>query len=141
MNCPKCRSGLHEITFEGVTVDFCSACKGMWCDHDELAFMAELPEDVPQLKDVQATARQTEYPCPRCGSAFLLEEMRFTPAEALLIDLCPQCQGIWLDHGEFRKLESIAARQGDLNSRLLLVNQKLAARGYQILGLKAEQAG
>jgi uncharacterized protein len=137
MNCPKCHADLHPVTFEGVEVDFCSSCKGIWCDQDELAFMAELPADIPEAAELEKEAHPTQYPCPRCEGHFLLEEMRFAKTDPLLIDRCPQCKGIWLDNGEFRKLEKIAAHMGNATSKLLLASQKLGERGYTILGAKA----
>lgn len=136
MKCPKCQDELHVITFEGVDVDFCSGCKGIWFDEDEVAFAMELPEDIPQLADVQKQARQTDYECPRCGSSSMLEEMKFTPVNELLIDRCPQCKGIWLDNQEFPKLERIAAHIGDPKSKILLASKQLQAKGYQVLGIQ-----
>ena len=48
MKCPKCNEELYGMKFEGAEVDFCSSCKGIWFDKDEMAFMLELPYDIPQ---------------------------------------------------------------------------------------------
>jgi Zn-finger nucleic acid-binding protein len=125
------------MTIEGVDIDFCSSCKGMWFDKDEMAFMMELPEDVPDVSEVGKSARPTEYDCPRCGAK--LEEMKFVQVEELLIDRCPQCQGIWLDKGEYPKVEKIAARIGDTKSRMLLACKQLKDKGYQILGSQVKE--
>jgi Zn-finger nucleic acid-binding protein len=37
--------------------------------------------------------------CPRCNTA--LQEITKT---GVLIDLCPDCKGVWLDHGELEKV-------------------------------------
>ena len=37
--------------------------------------------------------------CPNDGS-----EMQEVSREGVLIDICPQCQGVWLDRGELDKL-------------------------------------
>ncbi len=39
--------------------------------------------------------------CPKCG-AELVEEAH----ESIMIDKCPECQGLWLDHGELEKINS-----------------------------------
>ena len=132
MKCPKCQSELHEMYIEGVDVDFCDTCKGIWFDKDEMAFMAELPNDIPN-QDAEKTATQSTYPCPRCKSA-KLEEIRFHQANDLLVDRCPVCQGIWLDKGELPKVERIAARLGDVKSKVLLAGKQLRDKGYEILG-------
>lgn len=136
MNCPKCRCAMHEMILEGVEVDFCSSCKGLWFDKDEIAFTAELSEDIPDISEVRKNARKTDDECPRCG--IKLEEMKFVQAQDLLIDRCPQCQGIWLDSGEFLKLEKIAAHIGDAQSKIMLVCKQLREKGYQVLGGKAK---
>ena len=35
MQCPKCRHGMEEVTFEEVTIDRCTHCQGLWFDADE----------------------------------------------------------------------------------------------------------
>ena len=137
MKCPKCQNAMHEITFEGVVVDFCESCQGIWFDEDELAFTTELSTDIPNISEVQKDARAMEYDCPRCGSPQKLEEMKFVPVENFLIDRCPQCKGVWVDKGELPKIETIAARIGDTKSKIMLACQQLSAKGYQILGMKA----
>ena len=136
MNCPKCQSTAREMTIEGVELDFCPSCKGMWFDKDEIAFIEELQGDVPDISEVEKDARTTNYDCPRCG--IKLEEMKFTPVQDLLIDRCPQCKGIWLDRGEFSKLEQIAAHIGDAKSKIMLACKQLQDKGYQILEVKVK---
>lgn len=138
MNCPKCQSPLHQITYEGVEVDFCSGCKGMWFDADEMAFTAELGADLPELAAVQRDAHTTAYACPRCADS-RLQEMKFVQAEALLLDRCPQCHGLWLDRGEFLKVQKIAAHLGDARSKLLLTCKQLKAKGYDVLGARSPE--
>lgn len=137
MNCPKCKdTPIHEMRIEGVDVDLCSSCLGIWFDKDELAFMAELPVDVPNFSVLRDAARPTEYLCPRCGEK--LEEICFMEVEDLLIDRCPTCQGIWLDKGELPKIEKVAARLGDAKSKIMLAGKQLHQKGYQILGIQTE---
>ncbi|AEF93846.1 hypothetical protein Desca_0971 [Desulfotomaculum nigrificans CO-1-SRB] len=37
--------------------------------------------------------------CPACSA-----EMRQARKEGVIIDVCPSCRGIWLDHGELEKI-------------------------------------
>lgn len=41
--------------------------------------------------------------CPRCGS-----KMDKIDKNNIVIDVCPNCNGMWLDDGEIEKLVSIA---------------------------------
>ncbi|HYD48842.1 MAG TPA: zf-TFIIB domain-containing protein [Terriglobales bacterium] len=40
MQCPKCGTGLKQDTIEGVEVDICPGCNGMWLDDGELRKIA-----------------------------------------------------------------------------------------------------
>ena len=37
LSCPKCDGTLHSTQMEGVTVDVCDKCSGVWLDAGELA--------------------------------------------------------------------------------------------------------
>jgi len=36
MKCPKCGMDLVEMSFQGISIDKCSACEGIWLDPGEL---------------------------------------------------------------------------------------------------------
>lgn len=36
MKCPRCDSGLDERVRDGVTIDACGSCRGIWLDRGEL---------------------------------------------------------------------------------------------------------
>lgn len=134
LECPKCHGEMHEMNMEGVVFDFCDGCKGIWFDKDEMAFYVELPVDMPEIEEVKKAAKKTGLKCPRCTQE--LEEMKFTKASDLLIDRCGGCQGIYLDKGELRKVESLACNMMDPKSRLFLVGKQFKDKGYQFLGIR-----
>ena len=45
--------------------------------------------------------------CPNCQTV-----MREREKEDVVIDVCPNCKGIWLDHGELEKLVEIEQGRG-----------------------------
>ncbi|HKU42919.1 MAG TPA: zf-TFIIB domain-containing protein [Polyangiales bacterium] len=47
--------------------------------------------------------------CPRCDTSTLDERDR----EGVVVDVCSQCRGLWLDRGELEKLIARAARDLD----------------------------
>ena len=111
MNCPKCRHELSEFsTKEGVVIDVCDRCQGVWFDRGEMAAYADLARDVPELQAVWSNASNTQNPCPRCRTN--LEEMQYSTQDTLLIDRCPACGGIWLDSGELGKIVEAAQKNG-----------------------------
>lgn len=36
MNCPRCTSPLSELDRDGITIDRCAGCRGIWLDRGEL---------------------------------------------------------------------------------------------------------
>lgn len=40
MKCPKCDGNLYEATYEGIAIDVCNKCTGVWLDAGELAQLA-----------------------------------------------------------------------------------------------------
>lgn len=105
MICPKCKDTLEPITVSGVEVDRCHGCEGVWFDKHELRTLLE--EDDRRTRSLQKgrdTERLDVLPgvCPRDA-----QPLRRTPGSfktPVMIDYCPTCQGIWLDAGEFKKL-------------------------------------
>lgn len=116
MKCPKDETTLATVDYEGaVQVDRCPTCRGMWLDQGELEqiertkerdYTAELRE-LPDLVDkAYAMASQSAAPpldCPNCGRT--MERREHAYCSQILIDVCPQCHGVWLDADEIGALE------------------------------------
>ncbi len=45
--------------------------------------------------------------CPSCQTV-----MREREKESVIVDVCPNCKGMWLDHGELEKLVAIESDRG-----------------------------
>jgi Zn-finger nucleic acid-binding protein len=111
MKCPKCKTaGLGEFTVEGVTVDRCPACSGIWFDRQELSEL--LAEDARRVASLRRggeheQADDTRGRCPRDASQLL--RVYSSIDRSVVLDACADCHGIWLDSGEFEKL--FAARR------------------------------
>lgn len=135
MKCPKCTGNIAPIgTSEGVELDFCDGCFGVLFDQGEVAEYFELSKDIPDLTTDLKQARRTDFTCPKCGGNWI--EIPYAPGENLVIDLCTKCGAVWLDKGEFPKLEKIAAGIGDPQSKLLKAVKLVETRGYQVIGWK-----
>lgn len=96
--CIKCEGKLWHLKREGIMVEMCSKCEGMWFDAGELTVLIE----VYKKFDPQ-TGKPSGVDCLRCGAG--LVELPY-PGTEILIDRCPDCQGIWLDQGEFQQLRA-----------------------------------
>ena len=129
MICPKCKGELSEIdSSEGITLDFCGSCKGLWFDAGEVAEYFELSEDVPELDKARATASLLDWQCPKCSGA--VEELLYTALHDLKVDRCRACGGIWLDHGEVPNLHQLSAQLESPKSRMAKTLMRLKQKGY-----------
>jgi len=104
--CVKCNSILDRATFEGLEVDLCPRCGGLWLDRGEITRAARLPEqELTRLRALLTDVggppplpTDNTVPCPACEGQL---------AEVLLgnvhVDYCDSCQGIFLDRGELEE--------------------------------------
>jgi Zn-finger nucleic acid-binding protein len=136
MQCPKCQNHAPDFnTKEGVMVNFCDACHGLWFDQGELALYCETQTDVPHIASLVHQAQATAYSCPRCLDRTLVE-LPYMAGEDVLIDWCPVCHGAWLDPKELGKIERLATRFETHTARLNRGIAQLEQAGYTILGIR-----
>jgi Zn-finger nucleic acid-binding protein len=108
MNCPKCSAIMEPVTFEGVTVDRCTSCKGIWFDANEQKQLKEKKgSEVIDSGDVAVGKKLdkiTNIHCPRCHGPMI----RMVDVDQHHIDYeaCTTCYGIFLDAGEFKDLKN-----------------------------------
>jgi Zn-finger nucleic acid-binding protein len=105
VNCPRCEAALRSGEIEGVQIDECAACQGIWFEKDELqqARDASDPDlawmDFEMWKDEdQFDISQGALRCPTCDTAMAAVKYGDTGVE---VDYCTHCQGVWLDGSEF----------------------------------------
>lgn len=111
--CPKCLSDMTELEHQGVTIDVCPGCRGIWLDPGELAQLRGAAEDLPgEVDSIASGTRYLEtstYICPRCQGGF--DTFEYAPGTGLYIDRCKSCKGIYLDAGELKKIHTITGRR------------------------------
>ena len=105
MNCPKCEQALSAKEVRGIEVDQCPSCRGIWFDDSELETILEHSRsDLRPLRSgrEEDTLNRQSGKCPRDGQSM----MRVCSAKKseVVLDVCPECSGIWLDVGELDKL-------------------------------------
>ena len=136
MQCPKCQSNAPDFnTAEGVLLNFCNGCSGLWFDEGELALYCETEHDVPDLDALLSQARATSFACPRCQDERLME-LPYFAGEDVLIDWCPACHGAWLDQQELGKIETLATRYENHTERFRRGIAQLEQAGFQIIEAK-----
>jgi Zn-finger nucleic acid-binding protein len=118
MNCSGCGGTMAEIGIEGVMIDRCGRCGGVWLDSgeaDDLAKKApKSPKDalkakkyelMRQWKVAPQDPRPTDRSCPRCDAH--LTRVNYKSVPGLLVDKCPDDCGMYLDAGEMAKITLI----------------------------------
>lgn len=102
-HCPKCKSQLEAHRMVGVDFEACPACSGVWLDAGELKALTRSRGG--KSLDIEVSQdRKTEYFCPCCQPAVLLYEGTHNLPHEFLLDVCPECHGVWFDRGEFPSL-------------------------------------
>ena len=118
MKCPRCRSVLRVVEYDGVQIEVCSDCRGEWLHAEELEKVIEHHDHVFSARDIAAleavnhpVVSQEEQDrdilnCPHCET---IEMERFNYAEAsdLQLHKCPECGGIWADKDQLEKVEEL----------------------------------
>ncbi len=134
MHCPACENKLRAVTTkQGVIVDHCDSCKGIWLDQGEIYFFTKKPKVFYEaLQKGLQNPQPTERKCPRCSTK--MEEGNFLSA-TLRLDQCPSCHGIWFDDGELRAALELGERQFSLD----LEQDESGAWGAEPLKGKAAQ--
>jgi Zn-finger nucleic acid-binding protein len=64
MNCPVCKnSQLVMSERQGIEIDYCPTCRGVWLDRGELDKIIDrsVNDEVPQMKSDERFRRQDDY--------------------------------------------------------------------------------
>lgn len=109
MQCPKCHTDMKQIEFEGVQVDRCYNCYGLWFDFQEQQLLRDKPGATQLDSGDLATARQTnlirKIYCPRDGA--LMTPLVDLKQPHIEYEACPHCYGVFFDAGEFKDYSQV----------------------------------
>ncbi len=104
MQCPKCLKDMEVIDFNGIEIDRCIECFGMFFDHLEKEDLRSLKgAETIDIGDEFVGARLNEIvdvPCPVC-KVKMNHVLQTEPFE-IKFESCPTCRGAFFDAGEFR---------------------------------------
>jgi len=121
MNCPKCQITLYKRNIQGVEVDECSQCEGLWLERGELRQVKDKADSDLNWMDFEIwkhpekfKAKSERLSCPRCGLSMHVIDYGDTKVE---IDYCGKCGSVWLDKNELQKI--ISALEKDMASKSL----------------------
>jgi len=124
IRCPKCRSDMEQIDYEGTEIDRCTICKGIWFDAGEFDVMRDRQAAAAIDIGDAITGRQSNtidrYQCPRCGGGML--QVVDPKQTDIRYETCTSCRGSYLDAGEMRGLSTV--RIADFFKDLALPERK-----------------
>jgi len=117
MNCPNDNENLEKILFRGVAADYCPRCLGIWFDKDELRLAKDFRDQNLNWVDVDLWRDKGRFEvstskkhCPVCRA--MLVETKYDDSK-IKIDFCKNCQGVWLDRGEFKQIMNYLKNKSD----------------------------
>ncbi|MBI3928748.1 MAG: zf-TFIIB domain-containing protein [Armatimonadetes bacterium] len=107
ISCPACSESMSVVDINGLEIDECRHCDGMWLDRGEperLSFLDVVRKGLLQptgFDDTRRVVPRAERGCPRCGSIFDHYRIR-----GITVDVCPDCRGLWLERWGLQKVLS-----------------------------------
>ncbi len=114
VRCPKDRkTELESSRLSGnLAVQCCADCKGTWIPSGEYeewqSHLPDRPKGVPATLDVdyvQSPFDSKAALCPECNH--YLSRAKVGLKTPFYVERCPNCNGIWCDHGEWEVLEKL----------------------------------
>ncbi len=109
MKCPKCSHPLEIQNYEGIEVNACKNCGGMWFDYKEVDELEDRTLDKDEFKNSMIThVRESTRKCPVCSVDMKQFNYRW---EDLELEMCPKEHGFWLDKGEEKRITEIIEKR------------------------------
>jgi uncharacterized protein len=143
MNCPRCGSALKTVTYDGVEVEVCTACKGEWLQAGELEKIVEHHDEVftpAEIQSLDAVNQEIftnenldhdELNCPACANV-RMEHFNYGDTSGIILHKCSECGGIWMDKDQLTKVEEVVdgwkADLGEDSAKYQPVLDKIAAQ-------------
>ncbi len=135
MTCPRCAAELKSATARGVRYRRCPDCGGSWFPSDKLRVLKDkaargdyrwIEIDLWKDREKFRAGKQEKLICPKDKQT--LTTVRYGDSK-VRVDICPSCQGVWLDAKEYAKItrylehvvdsETVAGYVGELRDELV----------------------
>ncbi len=105
MICPVCLKNMGALELDGVEVDFCFYCKGLWFDDGELEILLgnrNKVNEVLTLLGNNTLSKEKQKKCPVCSRKMI--KTTWGESSFILLDKCQYNHGLWFDGGELEKV-------------------------------------
>lgn len=117
MKCPNDNTDLDQALFSDIEVDYCTRCLGIWFDKDELSYAKDKKDDQLNWLDFDIWRDKAKFNlsmsdkhCPSCRVGLM--QVGYDNSN-VKIDFCKNCQGVWLDRGEFKQMMVYLKKKSD----------------------------
>lgn len=126
MKCPDCDADLVPGKRDGVDMEICPKCKGMWLTAQELA---QLEDEVFDFGDAEKgslmlASTPSTRKCPQCGNPMRSFEYREYDLE---MDFCEALHGYWLTADEDKRVLELMRKEEKNLGRKVLAEERFAA--------------
>jgi uncharacterized protein len=102
--CQRCDTDMQTVFYEGVAIQLCMGCKGMFLTKKKLEIIENSREfDIPNVIPVPRNGPEVRRNCPNCN--IVMKKRKHGSIRITMIDFCEDCNGIWLDKGEIASIQ------------------------------------
>ncbi len=126
MKCPNCNAGLVQKKRDGIDMEICPSCQGMWLTPQELT---QLEDEVFDFGDDEKGSLMLDFTaserkCPQCGNPMKRFEYRFYDLE---MEFCEAKHGFWLEADEDKRVLELMRKEEANLGRKVLAEDRFAA--------------
>ena len=112
------------LELEGVEIDYCTDCGGIWLDAGELELLLNEPDKAKHMLDsfkIDSVSTEKMRKCPICDKK-MQKIVVGSSKPTLLIDKCRRGDGLWFDKGELQDIFDRAELDKDNKIQKLLTD-------------------
>lgn len=115
VNCVNGCGSLEASIYEGVTIDSCNSCMGVWLDYSELTHIVKIKEESWSNEYIDSITKEIgshgipssendrKLSCPKCDTQ--MPPVNYQYSSGIIVNICPSSHGVWLDSGELDKIQ------------------------------------
>jgi Zn-finger nucleic acid-binding protein len=126
MKCPIDNADLVLAKRDGVAMEICPVCNGMWLTRQELAQLEDTVFDFgdDEKGSMMLGSSATALPCPECGTPMKSFQYRLYDLE---MDFCEAGHGYWLTADEDQRVLELMKMEEKNLGRTVLAQDRFAA--------------
>ena len=126
MKCPDCNAELVQKKRDGVDMEVCPSCAGMWLSSRELTQLEDEAFDFgdDEKGSLMLDPTPSTRKCPQCGKLMKTFQYRLYDLE---MDFCEDQHGYWLEADEDKRVLEIMKTEEKNLGRKVLAEDRFAA--------------